>query len=80
MATRYTKTNLIADLEDLNKEMREAGSVYSFSYLSRNNYHAVDLIRDGKIVRNIDSARTPRELFERAQDEAEYYKKLDVAA
>lgn len=80
MATRYTKTNLIADLEDLNKEMREAGSVYSFSYLSRNSYHAVDLIRDGKTVRNIDAAKTPRELFERAQDEAEYYKKLDVAA
>lgn len=74
--SRFTKSNLIATLEDINEKMKSFGSKYSFHYSARNGYHAVDLHCDGKSVRNIDCNEPPRILAERAEDESEYYLNL----
>jgi len=70
---RYTKNNLIADIEDLNKQLENKGSVYSFKYDPRNGYHAVDLYKGEKCLRNVDCNEPPRKLLERVESEAEYY-------
>ncbi len=72
--SRFTKSSLIAKLEELNAELKSANSPYSFQYNTRSGYHAVDLYNaDGKCVRNIDCNETPRKLAERAEDESSYY-------
>lgn len=73
MATRFTKTNLIAELEELNAKMKKNGCNNSMRYHSRNGYHAVDLMNEnGKMIRTVDCNELPRVLAEKAELEAEY--------
>lgn len=70
---RYTKNNLIVDIEDFNMQLLEKGSDYSFKYQGRNGYHAVDLYKGNRCLRNVDCNEPPRKLLERVEIEAKYY-------
>ena len=70
---RYTKNNLIADIENLNKQLKSKGSSYWFKYQNRNFYHAVDLYKGDQCVRNVYCNEPPRKLLERVESEAGYY-------
>ncbi len=64
MATRYTKNSLIADLNDLNKDLINNGlPEYKFKYQGRNGYHAVDLYKNDKCLRCVDCAEPPKDLY-----------------
>ena len=63
MATRYTKNSLIADLNNINDNLKDIGSAYSFKYQSRNDYHAVDLYKNTKCIRNVDCNEPPKDLY-----------------
>lgn len=71
--SRYTKSNLKAYIEEVNQALKEKGSYYSFEYNHRNGYHAVDLLKHGCTLRNIDCAEPPRVLADRVEVEATYY-------
>jgi len=74
---RYTKNNLISDLNELNEKLKAAGSPYSYSYESRCGYHAVDLYkkeegREAVCVSTIDCYELPTILFNRALADSIY--------
>lgn len=71
--SRYTKCNLKAYIKEINQELKEKGSFYSFEYSHRNGYHAVDLLKHGCVLRNVDCAEPPRILADRVESEASYY-------
>lgn len=75
--SRITKSNLIAEIEDVNQLLTESGSIYQYKYNSRNDYHAVDLMRweDGrlKVVKLLDCAEPPKVLISKLIDDYHYY-------
>ena len=71
--SRITKSNLIAEIEEVNQELKESGSAYEYRYQSRNNYHAVDLYKNGKCHSMLDCAEPPRVLIDKLQNEYTFY-------
>ena len=62
MSERITAGMVKASVERVNKKLAARGSFYTIGYEGRNNYHALDLYKDGGCVDNIETG-TPRELY-----------------
>lgn len=73
MAARITKSNLLAEINEVNEELKNSGSVFEYRYQSRNNYHAVDLYKNGKYHSLLDCAEPPKVLINKLLDEYEFY-------
>lgn len=70
MANRYTKTNLVEDLEGINRDLMESQSTYFLRCQARNGYMGLDLYcigSDGQIScqSNLEGG-SPRDCVERA--------------
>ena len=71
--TRITKSNLIAEINDVNHLLIASGSGYTYKYGHRNGYHAVDLMQGSDCVRCLDCGETPKVLIAKVWEDHYYY-------
>lgn len=70
---RITKSNLLQEIKEVNELLAKSGSDYHYKYQSRNNYHAVDLCKNGDCVRLLDCAEPPKVLIVKLLNDYKYY-------
>ena len=70
---RFTKSTLERHILEVNQELLQAGSTYSYKYGSRNGYHAVDLLQGEKVIRCLDCNESPRTLSFKLEDDYTFY-------
>lgn len=72
--SRFTISNLRANVELVNDLLSESGSLYYYEVNSRNGYYAVDLChKERGTISNLDCNEPSRVLSQRVDDDYEYY-------
>lgn len=71
--TNFDFYDLQDSVEEVNRKLEEAGSVYSYKVSERNDYVAIDRYRGDVLENTLDCNEPMSVLDDRLQDDYEYY-------